>query len=123
MAGRENELELLAIVADIHSSNNELATLDAIEHYVSRVGSDCNNISQSALYFAKVGMLAQRVTATVCVKHLELEFLLLLKAVVDFYFVAEVWVEDIPQYLCTCILLPTTAKGVVEYYTQRIRFG
>lgn len=61
--------------------------------------------------------------ATVCIKHLELEFLLLFKAVMDFYFVMEVWVDNIPQYFCACILLPTTAKGVVEYHTQGIRFG
>lgn len=61
--------------------------------------------------------------AAVCVKHLKLEFLLLLKAVVDFDLVVELGIEYIPLGLCSGILLPATPKGVVEHHTQGIRFG
>jgi hypothetical protein len=61
--------------------------------------------------------------AAVCVKHLKLEFLLLLEAVVDFDLVVELGVEYIPLGLCSGILLPATPKGVVEHHTQGIRFG
>lgn len=58
VASWETELQLLAVVADIGDSDYELAALDAVEHYVGRVGLNCNNVGQSALYFTHIGMLA-----------------------------------------------------------------